>query len=118
MAIIDDFQNLFDTYVAHYRIKDALGCASVFSSQAEMYSPYGPPAIGRAAIETTHREWVELGGENKILKVIGAGCSGDLGWCLARFSEGTTGNGISLNILERQTDGIWLITHCSLNEAP
>lgn len=85
MAVIDDFQNLFDTYVAYYRAKDALGCASVFSSHAEMYSPYGSPAIGRAAIETTHREWVELGGENKLLKVISAGCSGDLGWVPSTF---------------------------------
>ena len=58
------------------------------------------------------------GGEAKEIKVVSAGTSGDLGWCLAHFSEGSTGHGTSLNILERQSDGRWLITHCSLNETP
>jgi len=81
-----------------------------------MYSPFGPPAIGRQAIEDTHLEWVSEGADNKQIIVSSADRNGDLGWCIAQFSEGTTGEGVSLNVLARQSDGRWLITHCSLNE--
>jgi len=48
--------------------------------------------------------------------VVDAGQSGDLGWCLAAYSEGdVTGNGTSLCILVRQPDGTWQIRLCSLN---
>lgn len=112
------FQKLFDEYVASYRAMDAVGCASVFATDAELYSPYGPPAIGRAAIEAIHREWVEEGAENKDINVVDAGGSADVGWCVAHFSEGVTGTGTSLNVVERQSDGNWLISRCSLNDAP
>mgnify|MGYP003664986714 CR=1 FL=1 len=74
-------------------------------------------AIGRQAIEDTHAEWVTEGAENKKIIVSSASRDGDLGWCIAEFSEGTTGEGVSLNVLARQPDDSWLITHCSLNEA-
>jgi ketosteroid isomerase-like protein len=111
-------QNLLDEYVASYRAMDAVGCASVFSTDAELYSPYGPPAIGRAAIEAIHREWVAEGADEKEIKVVDAGVSEDVGWCVAHFSEGATGSGRSLNVLERQLDGNWLISRCSINDAP
>lgn len=117
MALLDDFQKLFDGYVACYRARDPAGCAAAFSLKAELYSPYGSPAKGRPAIESIHRDWFEEGGDNKQVRVVSAGRSGDLGWCLAHYSEGATGHGTSLNIIERQTSGSWLITHCSLNEA-
>jgi hypothetical protein len=45
-----------------------------------------------------------------------AGSSGDLAWCLAAYSEGRVAEeGDSLNILEHQADGKWLIRICSLN---
>lgn len=111
------FQELLDAYLASYRAKDAVGCASVYAPDGELYSPFGPPAIGRNAIGAAHLEWVEEGAENKEICVVDAGGSGDVGWCLAHFSEGSTGSGTSLNVLARQPDGKWLITHCSLNEA-
>lgn len=110
-------QNLLDHYVTCYQQGDAKGCASVYTPHAEMYSPFGPPAIGRQAIEDTHTEWVTEGAENKQIIVSNASRDGDLGWCVAEFSEGSTGEGVSLNVLERQSDGGWLITRCSLNEA-
>ena len=113
-----DFQKLFDGYAASYRAGDAAGCASCFVPAAELFSPYGPPAIGRAAIEAIHREWVKEGAENKTLVVLSAGTSEDIGWCTAQYNEGATGKGTSLNVLQRQRDGSWLITHCSLNAAP
>lgn len=110
-------QKLLDHYVTFYRRGDAKGCASVYAEHAEMYSPFGPPAIGRKAIENTHTEWVTEGADNKQIIVSSANRDGDLGWCIAEFSEGTTGEGVSLNVLARQPDDSWLITHCSLNEA-
>ena len=118
MSFKQECQMLFDHYVACYRQADANGCASVFAAQAELYSPFGPPAIGRQAVEETHAEWVAEGAENKKVTVSSAGRDGELGWCLAEFSEGTTGEGVSLAVLARQPDGSWLITHCSLNEMP
>ena len=117
MNFQEECQQLFDQYVACYREGDAAGCASMYAIDAELYSPFGPAAIGRQAIEATHKEWVEDGAENKQITVLNAGKIDDLGWCIARFREGTTGSGSSLNILARQPDGCWDITHCSLNEA-
>lgn len=117
MSFRQTAQELFDAYVTAYRAGDAAGCAAVFTPDGELFSPFGPPVRGRRAIEGTHREWVEEGAENKRIEVIDAGQSGDLAWCLARFSEGdATGEGSSLNVLERQRDGRWLIRICSLNE--
>ena len=117
MDFQEECQQLLDRYVTYYREGDAAGCASVYSPEAEMYSPFGPPAIGRQAIEAAHKEWVEEGADQKQINVLSAGRSGDLGWCIASFSEGATGSGFSMNILARQPDGRWAITHCSLNEA-
>lgn len=116
MDFTNDCQTLLDRYVSSYRAGDAIGCASVYSLDAELYSPYGPPAIGRPAIAAMHDQWVEEGGDDKQIEVMSAGCSGDLGWCVARYSEATAGKGSSMNVLARQPDGNWLITHCSLNE--
>ncbi len=118
MTFKNTFQDLFDGYVASYRRADAAGCASYFTTDAKLLSPYGPPAIGRPAIEKTHEDWVSEGAENKELEVVEAGGSGDVGWYLAHYSEGSTGRGTSLNVFARQPQGHWLITHCSLNEAP
>lgn len=116
MTAIPEFQKLYDGYTEAYRIRDAAGCASFFTADAELFSPYGPAAKGRKAIEAIHAEWVEEGGENKVINVVQAGIDGHIGWCLAHFSEGTADHGTSLNVLHRQPDGGWLISHCSLNE--
>jgi len=117
MTIQDELQRLFDEYVAAYRVGNAAGCAAIFTPNAELYSPYGPASRGRGAIEETHAAWTQAGGENKQIEVIEAGQSGNLAWCLARCSEGdATGDGTSLNVLERQEDGGWSIRMCSLNE--
>nr|WP_321251398.1 nuclear transport factor 2 family protein [uncultured Ruegeria sp.] len=117
MTAKDVFQELYDGYVDRYRSNDAAGCASYFAENAELFSPYGPAAIGRQAIEDIHSEWVEEGGEDKVIEIVHADINDNVGWCLARYSEGTTGQGTSLNILYKQADGRWLITQCSLNEA-
>ncbi|MBZ9759639.1 nuclear transport factor 2 family protein [Mesorhizobium sp. CA8] len=116
MPIRDDLQELWDVYVAAYRSGNASGCAAIFTENAEMHSPYGPPARGRAAIEALHDIWVQHAGPNKTLQVIEAGSSGNLAWTLAAYSEGeAVGNGTSLSVFEHQVGGGWLIRMCSLN---
>ena len=116
MSFKQECQELLDHYAICYRQGDAKGCASIYAANAEMYSPFAPPAFGIRAIEDTHSEWVAEGADNKKSSVTSASRDGDLGWCIAEFSEGATGEGVSLNVLARQPDGRWLITHCSLNE--
>lgn len=116
MGFKEDCQTLLDEYVSHYRAGNAAGCASVYAPDAEMYSPFGPPAIGRASIETMHHEWLQEDAQTKQIQVSSAKHSGDLGWCLARFSEAGAEHGTTLSVLARQPDGRWLITHSSLNE--
>ena len=115
MPFKDDCQKLLDRYLACYRAGDAEGCAAVFTEDAQMFSPFGPPALGRAAIASQHVDWVREGAEDKQVTVLDAGANGDLGWCLASFSEGATGAGVSLNVLRRQSDGAWRIARSSLN---
>ena len=55
MSIRDDLQSLFNIYVAAYQAGDAAACAAIFAINGELYSPYAPPARGRAAIEALHR---------------------------------------------------------------
>lgn len=117
MTFEEECQNLLDRYAFCYRQGDAGGCAATYALDAEMYSAFAPPAIGRRAIEAAHEEWVSEEAGDKLIEVQSADRSGDLGWCIARFSEGDAGHGISMNVLARQPDGDWLITHCSLTEA-
>ena len=103
MSIRDDLQEIWDMYVAAYRAGDAAGCAAIFTEDAEVHSPYGSPARGRAAIEALHGEWAQHASSNKTLQVIEAGNSWDLAWTLAAYSEGeAVGNGTSLSVFERQ----------------
>ena len=98
-----------------YRAGDAAGCASLFVPDGALYSPYAPPALGRAAIEALHRDWTQ-GGEPKQLTVIDTGGEGNVAWRHTAFSEGdVSGDGTSLSVCERQADGRWLIRICMLN---
>ncbi|CCV15045.1 nuclear transport factor 2 family protein [Mesorhizobium sp. STM 4661] len=119
MSIRDDLQGLWNIYVAAYRTGDAAGCAALFAEDAELHSPYAPPARGRAAIEALHRVWTQDGGgADKQLTIVKASGSGDLAWSLAVYSEGeAAGEGTSLTVFERQAGGNWLIRMCSLNSS-
>jgi ketosteroid isomerase-like protein len=104
MTFADEAQRVFDAMVVAYRAGDAAGCAALFTADAILLSPYAHAARGRAAIEALHHEWTSDGGSE-----------GDLGWCLAAYSEGDgSGDGTSLRVLERQPDGRWLISSRSL----
>lgn len=118
-----EFQALVDSYLARYAAHDAAGCAALYAENAEVYSPFGPPAVGRAAIEASHRDWFEDGERNKVMTVTRAAARDDMGYCLVRFEADIPGEngaterfrGASLNVLERGADGAWNIKLTSLN---
>lgn len=111
-----EIQALLDRMAAVYSAGDAAACAALYTEDGAIYSPFAPPVHGRAAIETVHRDWTGGGAGDKRLTVIDAGGEEDLAWCLAAFSEDSmTDSGTSLNILERQPGGNWLIRISSLN---
>jgi len=115
--LVREMQDLMNRMASAYVAGDAAACAALFVPMGELYSPFAPPARGRAAIEALHRIWTE-GVEEKRLDVVDAGCAGDLAWCHATYSEGDpAGSGRSLSVLERQKDGTWLIRICVLNGA-
>ena len=108
-------QQLMDEMAIAYRAGDAHACAQMFAPDGVLYSPYAFPARGRNEIESLHRGWTGEGTEKR-LKVKEASSSGNLGWCLVAYSEGdATGNGTSLNVVELQPSGKWLIRICSLS---
>ena len=115
MSIREQLQSVYEAYATAYRTKHPAGCAAVFTDDGELFSPYALPTRGRAAIEALHSEWVNIG-DNKELRILDAGFSGDLAWCLAAYSD-TLEAGTSLNVFRRQADGRWLIRACSLNRS-
>jgi len=115
MGIVEDLQNFADEMAAAYSICDAVACAQMFTDDGELHSPFGRPAIGRAAIEALHRDWAAEPSQ-KSMTVASAGHSGNLAWALLHFSEGSvTGDGTSLCVFERAGKGEWLIKMCSLH---
>jgi uncharacterized protein (TIGR02246 family) len=105
-------------YLQAYRTGDAAGCAACYLPDGAVHSPYAPPALGRQAIEDLHRDWTRDAAPNKTLDPREIGGEGATAWCLARFADDdAAGEGWSLNVLERQADGSWLIRISSLNAA-
>ena len=115
MTFKAEMQAFMNAMATAYIAGDAHACAQMFVTDGVLYSPYAFPAHGRAEIEALHREWT-AGVTGKKLKVLDAARSGDIGWCLVAYSEGNaTGHGTSLNVVEQQPDGKWLVRICSLN---
>ncbi|MEM6373829.1 MAG: nuclear transport factor 2 family protein [Pseudomonadota bacterium] len=109
-----DIRLYLDRMAAAYNAGDAEGCATLFALNAQLHSPFAPPAIGRAAILELHREWVAAP-SNKRFDLIDHGCDGDTAWCLCTFVDGGAAeSGTSQLIFERQTDGAWLARSCCL----
>jgi len=114
----DEMQAFLNRMAAAYVAGDAKACAEMFSENAQLHSPFGPPAIGRAAIETLHVEWTAEPG-SKRFTILDCGSGETLAWCLCRFSEGDVGDdGISLIVLERGPAGDWLVRSCCLHGDP
>lgn len=116
VTALPDFQALLDRMTAAYRAGDAGACAAMFTIDAQLHSPYAPPAVGRAAIEALHREWVGDGVDDKELYVTEAGGSGGSAWSLNRYSEHAGEiQGTSLIVWRLDEDGKWRVRMCSLN---
>ncbi len=114
MSFEAEVRDLLNQMAAAYSAGDASGVAALFTEDAQLHSPFAPPAIGRAAIEHLHEIWTQ-GGGSKHFKVLDCGAETALGWCLCRFSEGDhTGDGTSLIILQRRPDGSWQVRSCCL----
>ena len=115
MSELTKIDGIWRRYAEAYRRADAAGCAAIFTQDCLLMSPYGPVAEGRTAVAAQHAEWLGEGGADKVLEVVRSDQVGDLAWALVRFSEeGESGS--SLNVMQRQPDGAWLVHICSLNE--
>jgi ketosteroid isomerase-like protein len=73
-------------YLRAYIAQDADGCARTFTPDGALFSPFGPPAIGRAAIAATHSDWFALEESDKRLEIQEFYESGESGHCLLRWS--------------------------------
>lgn len=124
MSDDDLIRQAISKYLQAYESRDAAGCAAIYSADAFVVSPWGPPVRGRDAIKGAHLEWFEDGETNKSMLVEELEISGDLAICLIRYGADVPGPegkperayGCSLNTLRRQPDGDWKICHTSLNE--
>ena len=96
---------------------DPTACAALFTHDGLILSPYGPPARGRDAIAAVHQSWFDEGEKNKQLKLLDAGASETIGYCVLAYAgeylqpDGSHAphRGRSVNVLRRGGDGEWLI---------
>ena len=124
MDPLSTFQAVIDRDLAAYEAEDAEGCAALYAEDGELVSPFGPPVRGRVAIAAAHRDWFSEGETNKTMTVVRAGIDGALGYCLVRYAAEvpvaaggrSQSRGLSLNVMERRSDGHWTIKLTSLNE--
>ena len=82
----DQLLKLVDAYLAAYSAQDSEGCARAFTPDGALFSPFGPPAKGRAAIAATHSEWFAEDEEDKRLEVLEFHENGESGHCLLGWS--------------------------------
>ena len=109
-----ELQTYLDRMASAYNAGDAQSCADLFTENAQLHSPFAPPAIGRDAILMLHNDWV-ADPSTKRFEIVDFGGAGDIAWCLCRFSEGgAEEEGTSQLVLERQSDGAWLARSCCL----
>ncbi|WP_306044956.1 SgcJ/EcaC family oxidoreductase [Nioella sp. MMSF_3534] len=117
-------QEVLDSYLQAYTAHDAAGCAAAYTRDGQIFSPYGPPVTGTAAIVATHEAWFSEGETDKKMTILEARVDGDIAFCSLIYSAhvpvegGNTERvfGSSLNTFLRQPDGHWKIRHTSLNE--
>ncbi|MGD9293321.1 MAG: hypothetical protein PVI41_00435 [Roseobacter sp.] len=118
MPTRDELQVLLDEMARAYAAGNAEACAKMFARNAQLHSPFGAPAIGRADIKSLHEQWTAEPSA-KAFTILDHGSSNTLAWCLCRFDEGE-GNetGTSLFVLEKDDGGSWLIRSCCLHGDP
>lgn len=119
-----ELRDLLDGYLAAYGRRNADDCAAFYTEDAEIFSPFGPPASGRAAIRALHQGWFREEEENKRLDILSAEARNGLAYAVLRYCSDTVGGsegGHSLNIIKEMQAGHWQFQVTSLNadfEAP
>lgn len=85
MTIHDGMQELVDRCLACQQNGDVEGIVALYTDDGSIYSPYGPPAIGREAIRATFAQWVTGREINKRLDVIEACSDGHIAFFRCRL---------------------------------
>lgn len=113
-----DLRAVLDRYMAAYAARDAAACPACYADDAEIHSPFGPPARGRPAILGTHLDWFATDEKNKRLEMLEADARDGLAFALLRYSADVPDGpeaGTSLNVVEAATSGQWHFRLTSLN---
>jgi len=119
----DQIHALIAQYLDAYEARDAAGCVAVYTEDARILSPWGPPIRGENAIIAAHLNWFEEGETNKVMQIADLRIDAALAICLVRYGADIPADdgptrvfGASLNALCRQPAGGWKISHTSLSE--
>ena len=105
MSIREDLQSVFDDYAHRLPCEGRCRLRScVHSGLARSSLPTRLRREDGEAVEALHREWMQLGGDDKQVSVTDAGSFGDLAWCLTAYSDAHELR-TSLNVFERQANG-------------
>jgi uncharacterized protein (TIGR02246 family) len=123
MSIQDELEALNAVWLEAFSRGDAEACADLWTENGAIYSPYGPPAIGREAIKQAHQDWLSAGEINKNLEILEAGGDGNTAFLVASYSgdypteDGgyETESGKVVNVCTRHPDGRWKFHIGSLN---
>jgi uncharacterized protein (TIGR02246 family) len=123
MAIADELQALLDHWLACYARGDIEGAVACFAADGAIYSPYGPPAVGHAALMQLHAEWLAEDESDKRIVVREARGTGDVAYCVADYhteAETPSGQrvretGTVLNVAVRDAAGRWVLQISSIN---
>jgi len=75
-----------EAYLAAYCAQDEDGCARAFTPDGALFSPFGPPARGRAEVAATHLEWFAEDEQDKRLELLEFQGNGAFGHCVLGWS--------------------------------
>jgi len=121
MAATDEIQALMTAYGDAYNRRDAAALTALYTEDGAIYSHFGPAALGRQAIDATHREWLRAEEENKRFAIRNLKCGSDMAVCVAGYAADhrqedgrmATESGVSVNVILRRPEG-WKIHISSL----
>lgn len=123
MAHTQAIENLMARYADLYRHKDAPGLTALYADDAVIYTSFGPPVRGRAAILAEHAAWLAQDEDNKSLRILDLCVEAELATCVVEFSADRADGsgpetGVSVNVLRKDPAAGWLIRTTSLILGP
>lgn len=102
MTSREQYERLAAAYVAGHKAGDAEAIARLYTEDAIVLSPGGPPVQGRQAIQAEYG--YVSGGVNNTQEILEFHDGGSFAYAIGMFrGDGESGN--YLEILERQSDG-------------